>query len=119
MNKQIILASRSPRRRELLDLAQIKYVCLPSDIKEVMDESLPLNKRIEQLAYQKALPIFEEHQDSIVIGADTIVCIDGEVIGKPKDEMDARRILNKLSGRTHQVITGVAIVNENIQKTFY
>ena len=60
-----------------------------TDIEEVMDESLPLNQRIEKLAYQKALPIFEQHQDSIIIGADTIVCIDGEVIGKPKDEVDA------------------------------
>lgn len=118
MNKQIILASRSPRRRELLDLAQIQYVCLPSDIEEVMDESLPLNQRIEKLAYQKALPIFEKHQDSIVIGADTIVCIDGEVIGKPKDEVDARRILNKLSGRTHQVITGVSILTSTKEIRF-
>jgi len=110
MSKQLFLASRSPRRSELLETAHIPFVCEPSDIEEVMDESLPLNQRIEQLAYQKALPIFEKHPDDIVLGADSIVYIDGEVIGKPIDKNDARRILKKLSGRAHQVTTGVAIL---------
>lgn len=118
MNKPIILASRSPRRRELLELARIPFICEPSDIEEVMDESLPLNERIQQLAYQKALPIFEKHPDEIVLGADSIVYIDDEVIGKPKDEEDARRILRQLSGRAHQVTTGVAIVCKDKVETF-
>lgn len=118
MNKPIILASRSPRRSELLELARIPFVCEPSDIEEVMDESLPLLKRIEQLAYQKALPIFKKHPDDVVLGADSIVYIDGEVIGKPKDEKDARRILHKLSGRAHQVTTGVAILTKDKVETF-
>lgn len=118
MNKPIILASRSPRRRELLELAHIPFVCEPSDIDEIMDENLPLNKRIEKLAYQKALPIFNMHPEEIVLGADSIVYIDDEVIGKPKDENDARRILKKLSGRTHQVTTGVAILTSEQVVTF-
>lgn len=118
MNKPIILASRSPRRRELLELAHIPFVCEPSDIEEVMDESLPLEKRIEQLAYQKALPIFKQHENDVVLGADTIVYIDGMVIGKPKDEDDARQILRRLSGRTHQVTTGVALITSKEVITF-
>lgn len=118
MNKKLILASRSPRRSELLELARIPFICEPSDIEEVMDESLPLNERIQQLAYQKALPIFEKHPDDIVLGADSIVYIDNEVIGKPKDENDARRILRKLSGRAHQVTTGVALVSKEEVELF-
>lgn len=118
MNKPIILASRSPRRSELLELAHIPFICEPSDIEEVMDESLPLLERIEKLAYQKALPIFEKHSDDIILGADSIVYIDDEVIGKPKDENDARRILHKLSGRAHQVTTGVAILTKEKVETF-
>ena len=113
MNKPIILASRSPRRSELLELAHIPFICEPSDIEEVMDENLPLLERISELAYQKALPIFDKHPEEIVLGADSIVYIDGEVIGKPKDEQDARRILHLLSGRAHQVTTGVAIVSKD------
>ena len=118
MNKKLILASRSPRRSELLELARIPFICEPSDIEEVMDESLPLNERIQQLAYQKALPIFKKHPNDLVLGADSIVYIDNQVIGKPKDADDARRILKQLSGRTHQVTTGVAIVTEKEVELF-
>ncbi len=111
MNKPLILASRSPRRSELLTQANIPFVCEPSDIEEVMDESLPLELRIQDLAYQKALPIFALHKDAVVLGADSIVYIDNEVMGKPKDKEDAYRMLRKLSGRKHQVTTGVAIVS--------
>lgn len=118
MSKPIILASRSPRRSELLDQAHIPFICEPSDIEEIMDDNLPLNERIQQLAYQKAKPIFDKHPGDIVLGADSIVYIDGEVIGKPKDENDARRILHLLSGRAHQVTTGVALITSTQIITF-
>ena len=118
MNKSVILASRSPRRSELLEQAHITFICEPSDIEEIMDEGLHLDKRIQQLAYQKALPIFKKHPNDIVLGADSIVYINNEVIGKPKDENDARRILKMLSGNAHQVTTGVAIVSKEHVETF-
>lgn len=110
MNKPIILASRSPRRSELLDLCGIAYKVDPSDIDEVMDESLAMDERMQVLAYQKALPISQKHPNDIVVGADTIVYIDDMVIGKAQNQQEARMILKRLSGRTHQVMTGVCVL---------
>ncbi|MCF0114152.1 MAG: Maf family protein, partial [Erysipelotrichaceae bacterium] len=117
MNK-IVLASRSPRRSELLDLCGISYTIDPSDIDEVMDESLEIDKRIEKLAYDKTVPTFNRHKDEVVVGADTIVYIDNEVIGKAKNREHAKKILEKLSGNTHQVITGVCLMYGSEVKTF-
>lgn len=118
MNKPIILASRSPRRMELLSLCGIDYVVEPSDIDEVMDESLPMDQRMQLLAYQKALPIAKKHPDEIVVGADTIVYIDDLVIGKAHSRQEASAILHRLSGRCHEVMTGVCVLVGNEKHTF-
>ena len=108
MNK-IILASTSPRRKELLEKAGIDFQIDASSIEEIMDEILPLEERLIDLAISKGEPIHQKYPYDIVISADTIVYYQDQVIGKPKDEQDARVILEKLSQSCHSVYTAVAI----------
>ena len=106
---KIILASTSPRRKELLEKAGIDFQIDASSIEEIMDETLPLEERLINLAISKGEPIHQKYPHDIVIGADTIVYFEDQIIGKPKDEQDARRILNMLSQHHHSVYTAVAI----------
>ena len=115
---KIILASGSPRRRELLEQANIKYTVEPADIEEVTDETLP-GKVVEDLSRQKALAVSANHKGEVVLAADTVVALDDEILGKPQDEEDAFNMLMALSGKTHQVYTGVTIVTaDGSVKTF-
>ncbi len=111
----IILASKSPRRREIMDKLNIEYKVIVSDIKEVMDESLAIEDRIKDLALKKALAVYEDHKEDLVIGADTVVEADGVILGKPRNETEAYDMIRKLSGRTHRVITAVAMVTSKWQ----
>lgn len=108
MNK-IILASLSPRRKDLLEERGIDFMVDASSIEETLDESLSLEERLKLLAASKAEPIHQKYPDDVVIGADTIVYYDNEIIGKAKDEEEAREILEKLSLHKHSVYTAVAI----------
>ncbi|MGN1405524.1 MAG: Maf family protein [Erysipelotrichaceae bacterium] len=110
--QRLILASKSPRRRELMDLLKIPYEVIVSEADEVIDKNNDLRKEIEHLAYKKAETVFMNNRDAVVIGADTIVVINNEVLGKPMDEEDARRMLRMLSNNVHEVITGVCILSE-------
>lgn len=110
--KRIILASNSPRRREMMDSLNINYQVIPSTGKEIRDESLPIEKQIEQLALNKANSVFQDNKDALVIGADTIVVIDNKVLGKPKTKQEAKEMMELLSNRVHQVITGIAFVSD-------
>ncbi len=113
--KQLILASKSPRRKELLEKCGIPFSVDVADIDESICETNPLTSEIENLAFRKAKTVLERHPDSVVIGSDTIVVLNNEVLGKPKDRADARRMLEGLSGTTHQVITGLCILSCNRQ----
>jgi septum formation protein len=106
-NPRVILASQSPRRRELLSLVGIAHEVLPADIDERYLAGESPRAHAERLAREKAAAIRE--RDAIIIGSDTIVVLDGEVLGKPRDEADAARMLRRLSGRSHIVITAVAV----------
>lgn len=117
MNK-IILASQSPRRKELLSLLGLEYDAIPADIDEQIDPSNDLVKEIEKLSYQKANHIYSNHKDCLVIGADTIVKINNEVLGKPKNYDDASKMLHMLSNNTHEVVTGVTIIVDDKIETF-
>ena len=117
MNKTI-LASNSPRRKELLQKAGIEFIIDASSIEERMDETLPLEKKLQQLAIDKATPIHKKYPNDIVIGADTIVYFQNQIIGKAKDEKEARKILNALSNRRHCVYTSVAIYFQDELITF-
>lgn len=106
----IILASASPRRRELLTQIGMEYEVIPSTGEELITSKKP-QEIVMQLARQKALDVAEKVQikGKIILGADTIVALNGEVMGKPSDENEAFGMLSKLQGNVHQVYTGVAI----------
>jgi septum formation protein len=106
---RILLASSSPRRRELLTMVGIAHEVIPADIDEAyLPGELPL-AHAERLARAKAETIAQVDPNALVIGADTIVVIDGEVLGKPRDEAHAAAMLRQLSGRPHEVLTAVAV----------
>ncbi|WP_062047919.1 nucleoside triphosphate pyrophosphatase [Bacillus sp. JCM 19034] len=113
--KPFILASRSPRRQELLEQMNLSFIVKASEKEEKVDDALPPHELVMALAEQKAEDVWRQDQKEIVLGADTIVYDRGQVLGKPVDEYDAKRMLEQLSGRSHQVYTGVTIYSE--QKT--
>jgi len=106
---RVILASQSPRRRELLTLVGITHEVRPADIDETYLAGEKPAPHAERLARGKCAVIAEREPDALVIGSDTIVVVDGEVLGKPKDEGDAAHMLRRLSGRSHLVVTAVAV----------
>lgn len=110
MNKRIILASASPRRAEILTKMGINdFTVIPAEISEEIDIDDPI-EYVKSLAKQKALHVSMAN-DGIIIAADTIVVLNDEILGKPKDENDARNMLNKLIGNAHSVYTGVCVID--------
>lgn len=105
----LILASASPRRKELLSYITPNFKVFPAKNEEKIDSKLPPCEAVIRVARQKALEVSAQFPDDVVIGADTTVFCDGIPLGKPKDEEDAKRMLTMLSAKTHQVITGVVI----------
>lgn len=121
----IILASNSPRRKELLDGLDVEFrTWVIPDIDESYPADLPADETAEYIAQKKAAPYFTEQyvsgvgDDDVVLTADTVVILENEVLGKPKDEDDACRMLRKLSGKTHHVITGVCLTSKKKQSHF-
>jgi len=112
----VILASRSPRRFELLKKIVPNFDVIPSSADEIFQSELSPRENAIAIAYAKALDVSKNHPGHFVIGADTIVTLDDEIIGKPKDAADARNILKRLSGKRHQVITGVVVVHSEPMK---
>jgi len=106
----LVLASASPRRQELLRNAGIAFTVQAADIVENLIAGESPQACAERLALQKARAVFQRRPTEVVLGADTIVVVDGEILGKPRDEEDAKRMLRLLSGRSHEVITGVCLV---------
>ena len=118
MIMKYILASGSPRRKELLKLVVPEFDCLTADIDEVCPDETAPYERPEYLAVKKAGHIAKNHPDCAVIGADTAVFLGDTMLGKPKDERNAETMLASLSGRTHKVITGCAIVKGDRKISF-
>ena len=116
---KIILASKSPRRRELMSLLADNFITESPDVEENEDESLSPCDFVCSLAKQKADAVFEKNRDCLVIGSDTIVVLENKILGKPTDEEDACQMLRNLSGKTHEVYTGVCINCEKTSKTFF
>ncbi len=106
----LVLASASPRRQELLRNAGIPFVVQSSNVAELPKEGENPRACAERLARGKGLAVFRQRPNDFILGADTIVIVDGQILGKPRDEADARRMLRLLWGRTHEVITGVCLV---------
>lgn len=119
MNKQLVLASGSPRRKELLEQYNLKFKVVVPKIVEILDASLPLEKAIQQIAYDKARAVFSEYPDHIVLAADTIVVCNNQYLGKPKNKDDAFRMLSLLSDNTHTVISGVSILLDATSISFF
>lgn len=107
--KDLILASQSPRRKELLSLYTTDFTVCVSDFDEDAVTADTPARLVEQLARGKCLAVAKEHPGSVVLGCDTVVDVNGEVFGKPHSEEDAKRMLRALSGATHEVHTGVCI----------
>ena len=117
--KHIILASASPRRKEILELADLKFDVMPSDAQEITTKTAP-NEVVMELASIKAKDIYKKSEkQSMIVGADTVVAYQGQILGKPADEADAKRMLTMLSGQTHEVYTGVCVIEDGKTKTFY
>ena len=111
MSKKIILASTSPRRKELLEREGIDFIVDASFIDETLNESLPIEERLCDLARRKAFPIHQKYPNDIVIGADTVVVLDNKILGKPDGYDGAFKMLKSLSGRTHIVVTSIVVIN--------
>ena len=121
--RKIILASASPRRRELLEQGGIPFTVIPSQAEEKITTDQPV-QAVEELSYLKCSDIYEKSLgDVLVIGADTVVASEGKILGKPSSQKDAVKMLQSLQGREHEVYTGVTIMaregNENRKKTFH
>ena len=106
---RVILASQSPRRRELLALVGISHTVRPADIDEAYLPGEQPAAHAERLAREKAAVVASDEPDAVVIGCDTIVVVDGDVLGKPRDEAHAAELLARLAGRSHVVMTAVAV----------
>jgi septum formation protein len=119
MQKHTILASQSPRRRELLNLMGIPFTTVNPNVDEVINPELTLENAIEELAYKKALDVLNRHPEANIISADTIVVCDNEVMGKPAIEEDAIHMLKQLSGKKHEVITGVCLLSTEKELRFH
>lgn len=114
---KIILASKSPRRKELLDLLNLDYEIIVSEAEEVLEDNITIEEQAKKLSYIKAKTVFDKTSgDRIVIGSDTMVIKDNKIYGKPKDEEDAFRMLKELKNTNHLVITGLAILVEKKRK---
>lgn len=109
MTRPLILASGSPRRRELLALYTTDFTVCASDFDESAVQAAAPAQLVEQLARGKCLAVAAQHPGCVVLGCDTVVDVGGEVFGKPGDPADAARMLRALSGRTHEVHTGVCV----------
>ena len=113
---KLILASASPRRRELLTQVGVSFVIEVSDVEEVLDDTLSPELQVQSLALQKAQAVAAQHKDGLVLGADTVVVDAGSLLGKPQNTEEAAEMLRSLSGKWHQVMTAVALVDANDAK---
>ena len=115
----MILASQSPRRRELLALITEDFKVIPAKGEEMLPDGISPKDAVILLSQQKAAEIYKEYKKETIIASDTVVAIDGKILGKPKDKADAAEMLRLLSGRRHSVFTGVCIISaDGSEKSF-
>lgn len=110
---KLILASNSPRRRELFEELSVPFEVIPSRFEENA-AGLSARDTVLTFAEEKAKEVFARYPDAFVLGADTVVCMNGEILGKPKNAEDAKRMLRLLSGKTHSVYTGVCLAGPGV-----
>jgi septum formation protein len=117
--QNLILASSSPRRKELLENLQLTFTISSSEVDESFDPSLSPEDIVMELAERKAQAVFIENPESFVLGSDTLVVVDNQILGKPVNEEDAISMLKMLSGKQHEVYTGVSILSAKSSSRFY
>ena len=117
MNK-IILATKSPRRQELIKLITEDFICIPSNASEILPEGTEPEDAAEILASLKANDVYRENPNDIVIGCDTVVIFNNQVLGKPENHQKAKEMLNMLSGNKHKVVTGCSVIKDNKEHIF-
>ena len=108
---RLILASTSPRRREIVALLGLPFDVIAPDFDEFVSDNRPVAAEVLDFAMGKAVAVARKHPESIVIGSDTMILVEGSKIGKPKDVAEARQMLRALSGKTHVIFTSVAIID--------
>ncbi|WP_033828293.1 Maf family protein [Bacillus andreraoultii] len=116
---RLILASSSPRRRDILKQLVTSFEIISSNVDESVDKNLPPEEIVMNLAKRKASSVANNQQDAFIIGADTIVVFKNQILGKPADYDEAKQMLTTLSGNTHSVYTGTCIINGNDKRVFY
>ena len=115
---RFILASASPRRKQLLERAGYAFEIVVSDADESLPAGITPEKAVRRNAARKAQAVAETNPDAVVLGCDTVVAIDGEILGKPQDEAEAKAMLRRLSGNTHTVYSGVCITDGETETVF-
>lgn len=116
--KRFIVASASPRRKELLENVGFTFDIIPSDADESCEEALTPEELVKELAARKAQSVFESNRDAVVLGCDTVVEYGGTVLGKPVNREEAKKMISMLSGRVHNVHTGVCLMSEEKTVSF-
>lgn len=111
--QEIILASASPRRKQLLEQVGLEFSCITADVDEKAFLNLEPRELVKQLAWHKAQAVARQTKQGIIIAADTVVVLDDLIMGKPLNREDARQKLTLLSGREHQVMTGICVINKH------
>ena len=110
--KKIILASNSPRRKELMEMLGYDFEVVVSHVEEVIDDKLSFCDMVKSLALQKGQAVYETHPNCLVIGADTVVVVDDKILGKPHNQKQAQQMIEMLSNRSHIVMTAVAFISK-------
>lgn len=114
----LILASKSPRRKEFLEKANLEFIIDTVETEEIFNPDLTIEDALIDIARQKVLPVFSKHPTDTILGADTIVVCDNQILGKPKDLNHAREMLKLLSGKVHFVMTAVVIKTKEKETSF-
>lgn len=117
MDKRLVLASASPRRKEILENLGLDFEVITSNAEEKVDSDIPPYMVVQQLAMLKGTDVALKTENALVISADTIVYLDGEILGKPGEIQNARQMLKKLSGKEHEVYTGICITDSGAGKS--
>ena len=116
--KRFIVASASPRRKELLSMAGFEFEIIPSDADETLPENMGAYEAVKELSKRKAFSVWEENRDAVVLGCDTVVALDDIILGKPENEEEAEKMLTTLSGKEHFVYSGVCITDGEKTRQF-
>lgn len=117
--QKLLLASHSPRRKELIERLRVPFEVMGSDVEENINHNQSPEEVVQSLAFQKASSVASRYPECYTIGADTIVVYENQILGKPKDEQDAFQMLHTLSGKRHKVLTGVSIHHHEKHINFY